>query len=297
MILSNENLRFKDSYTLVEAEPPKDRSRPLEWRRSLNYLRFEATSFTVDSTFWINESDTLSDILRDSEDKAKEVIPIIKSALKAKISISSKISFDGIRDSFYKTIETNKDEKIFTISRSTRASNLILNLSEGEPKDEDWSIFKSGSFCGSASFYDDDSCDLTLDITASKESLQELLKVISANNLEKVIFNVAISSFTYEVDDALRDWYNPRDLLIHGFSTPAALETMVVRRKNNSPVVTSTVSSISNEEEGDEYRLGKSGIYNGGFLVKDLVFDTSALKSIKIALWALVAILFLNLLK
>ena len=62
MILSEEKLLLKDSYTLVEAEPPEDRSRPLEWRRSLNYLRFEATSFIVDSTHWVNESDMVSDI-------------------------------------------------------------------------------------------------------------------------------------------------------------------------------------------------------------------------------------------
>lgn len=68
MILSEEKLRLKDSYTLVEAEPPEDRSRPLEWRRSLNYFRFEASEFTVDSTYWINESDMASDIFQVSED-------------------------------------------------------------------------------------------------------------------------------------------------------------------------------------------------------------------------------------
>ncbi len=297
MILSEEKLHLKDSYTLVEAEPPEDRSRPLEWRRSLNYLRFEATSFTVDSTHWINESDMVSDIFRESEDKAKEVIPLIKSALKEKISISSKISFDGIRDSFYKTSEQNKDEKIYTVSRNMRAENLILNLSEGDTKEEDWGIFKSGSFYGTAGFYDENSSDLTLDITASKEALQDLLRVIASNNFEKVIFNVVISSFSYEVDDALRDWYHPRDLLVHGFSTPAALETMTLRRKNNNSTVISDIPSFSIDEEVNEDELKNNGIQNKGFLVKDIVFDTSAFKSIKIALWALVGILFLNLLK
>ena len=297
MILSEEKLQLKDSYTFIEAEPPEDRSRPLEWRRSLNYLRFEATSFTVDSTYWINESDVVTDIFRSSEDKVREVIPLVKSSLKAKISASSKISFEGIRDSFYKVSEKNKDEQIFTISRSTRASNLILNLSEGEPEAKDWNIFKSGSFCGSAGFYDDDSCDLTLDITASKEALQDLIKIILSNTLDKVIFNVVISSFSYEVDDALRDWNHPRDLLIHGVTTPAALETMVVRRKRNSLVVTSNVTSPFNDEEEDEDELRESSTHNSGLSAKDLIFDTSALKSIKFALWALVGILFLNLLK
>lgn len=297
MVLSKEKLRLKNTYTLVEAEPPEDRSRPLEWRRSLNDLRFEATSFSIDLTHWINESDMVLDIFKDSEDKEKEVIPLVKSALKTKISVSTKISFEGVRDSLYKTLEQSSDEEIYTISSSTRASNLILNLSEVEPIDKDWGIFKSGAFYGNAGFYDDDSLDLTLNITASKEALQDLVKLISSNNLEKVIFNVVISSFSYEVDDAMRDWYHPRDLLIHGSSTPAALVTMVIRRKSNSPSVISNVSSPSGDEEDHADDLEKTNIHNSGFLVKDIVFDTSALKSIKIALWALVGILFLNLLK
>lgn len=297
MILSEEKLLLKDSYTLVEAEPPEDRSRPLEWRRSLNYLRFEASSFTIDSTHWVNESDMVSDIFREADEKEREVIPLVKCASKQKISVSSKISFEGIRDSIYKTSEENKDEKIYSISRQNRASNLILNLTEGEPKSEDWGVFKSGAYYGSAGFYDDDNCDLTLDITASKEALQDLIKIISSNSLDKVIFNIVISSFSYEVDDALRDWYHPRDLLIHGFSTPAALETMVVRRKGSVPVLLSKAPSSTKDDENNEDDLSNSGTHTSGFLVKDLVIDTTALKSIKLALWALVGIFFLNLLK
>lgn len=296
MILSEEKLLLKDSYTLVEAEPPEDRSRPLEWRRSLNYFRFEATSFTIDSTHWVNESDMVSDIFRESDEKEREVVPLVKSAIRQKISVSTKISFDGIRDSIYKTSEKNKDEKIYSISRQTRASNLILNLSEGEPKSEDWGVFKSGSYYGSAGFYDDDNCDLTLDITASKEALQDLIKIISSNSLDKVIFNIVISSFSYEVDDALRDWYHPRDLLIHGFSTQAALETMVVRRKSSGSLGVSNVAS-SPIDDGNEDDLSKNSSHINGFLVKDVIVDTSALKSIKFALWALVGVLFLNFLK
>ena len=115
--------------------------------------------------------------------------------------------------------------------------------------------------------------------------------------MDKVIFNIVISSFSYEVDDALRDWYHPRDLLIHGFSTPAALETMVVRRKGSVPLLLSKAPSSTADDEINEDDLSSSSTHTNGFLVKDLVIDTSALKSIKLALWALVGILFLNLLK
>lgn len=296
MILSEEKLRVKDRFTLVEAELPQDRSRPLEWRRSLNYLRFEATSFNIDSTHWVNESDVVSDIFRDSDDREREVVPLVVCASKKKISVSTKTSFEGIRDSIYKTVEQNKDEEIYSVSRLTRASNLILNLSEGEPKTEDWGIFKSGAYYGNAGFYDDDNCDLTLDITASSEAIQDLIKIISSNSLDKVIFNVAISTFSYEVDDALREWYHPRDLIVHGFSTPAALESMVVRRRNFIPAAVSNVSSslADNDIEDD---LSNESNHINGFLVKDVIIDTSALKSIKFALWALVGVLFLNFLK
>jgi dienelactone hydrolase len=40
VILSEEKLPLKDGYTLVDAEPPEDRSRPFEWRMGLNYINY-----------------------------------------------------------------------------------------------------------------------------------------------------------------------------------------------------------------------------------------------------------------
>ncbi len=296
MIYSEEKLLLKDSYTLVEAEPPEDRRRPLEWRRSLNHLDFETSSFIIDSTHWVNEYDIVSDCFKETDEK-KQVIPLVMCNSKQKISVSSKINLEGIRNNIYRTSEENKEEKIYSISNQSRAINLILNLTEGEPKSEDWGVFKSGAYYGSAGFYDEDNCDLTLDITASKEALQDLIKIISSNSLDKVIFNIVISSFSYEVDDFFGDLDDPRDLLIHGSRAPAALETMVIRRKESGPVIVYKPPSSSTDNEINDDGLSNSSTHSNGLLSKDLVFDTSALKSIKFALWALVGILFLNLLK
>ena len=71
---------------------------------------------------------------------------------------------------------------------------------------------------------------------------------------------------------------------------------MVVRRKSSSPLIVSNVSS-STVDDDNEDDLSKYSSHTNGFLVKDVIFDTSALKSIKFALWALVGVLFLTLLK
>jgi hypothetical protein len=292
MILSEEKLRLLDSNTLAEAEPSADRSRPLEWRRSLNYLRVEVSSFSVDHTYWVNESCTLTGKIPHPDDNSSTVKPTVKAALRSQLSVSAKISFDDISDNFYQIKELDKAEQLYSVSREDRARYLTLTIKEGEPKSEEWGVFSAGSYYGNAGFWDDQG-NLNIDVTANKESISELVSAISEGNLEKVILNFVVSSFSYEVDDALREWDDSRDLLILGFSTPAALEAMVIR-KNSAPSTPSIGDNL--RDKLDEEQVEKTEP-SGGFLVKDIVLDTSPLKSIKYALWALVGVLFLILLK
>jgi len=296
MILSEVNFQVKDHHTLIELGAEGGKSRPLAWRRSLNYLSFEASAFTIDVTHWINESDRLSRIKVDSDAASDVVVPLVKSSLRSKISVSTRVDLEKTRDKLYRTVEANGDDKRCSVAREGLAKKLILSLSEGEVKSEDWGVFKAGAFYGCAGFYDDGS-DLTLEVTASKDAILDLVQVISSGHLDRVIFNVVISSFSSEVDDALRDWHHSRDLIVHGFSTPAALESMVVRRKEVGFRVDDEAVLSVDSQANVRSNLSIDGSQNVGFLVKDLVFDAAPLKSIKVALWAVVVVLFLSVLK
>jgi hypothetical protein len=298
MIFSAEKLRVQDLHTLVESEPPADRTRPLEWRRSFNRLRFQASSFSIDSTHWINEADCLLGKIKKDSHPENEFPAVIKSAIKTKLSISTNISFEDIEDCFYKTTEVDKEQRLFTVREGSRAKNLVVTLSEGEPQSENWHSFCAGAYYGNAMFLEEDG-DLLLDLTANKEVLSDIIKAISSGSLEKVLFNAAISSFSYEVDDFLREPHDRRDLLIHGFSTPAALEAIVIKTRGEYSRNTSS-RSITTETIGDKDTLDNPVTVESGNLSPqkaNVVLDKSSLRSIGFALWALVVMLFLIVLK
>jgi hypothetical protein len=291
MIVSEEKLLFKDQNTLIEAEPDESRSRPLEWRRSLNYLRVESKEFSIDQTHWVNESDILSGKIRVSEDGDRELKGVVKSAVKSQISISTKINLEDVNDNFYQTVELDSEKKLFSVSKKNKAQKLTISIKEGDPKSEEWGVFAAGSYYGTAGFYDEYGTNcIEITVTANKEAILDLVKIISDRSLDKVIFNFVISTFSFEVDDALREWDDSRDLLLHGYSTPAALETMVIRKKSGDAAISSSTSK-SNEINNDD------DINSKGYLVKDLVFDSTPFKSIKFALWTIAIVLFLILLK
>ena len=300
MKFSADNLRVKDLHTLVEAAPPADRSRPLEWRRRLNRFRFEASSFSVDSTHWVNESDYVTgDAWKNDQDR-NEFPPVIKAAIKKKISVSTSISFDDIEDRFYQTSVVDEEQKLVTVSEEMRAKKLVVTLSEDEPQGENFHSFKAGSYYGNAMFVAEDQ-ELLLEITANKDVLLDLITAISSGQLEKVIFNVSISSFSYEVDDALREWYHSRDLLIHGFSTPAALQAIVIRRRNKS-ISTESANLIDLQSRESERGLAdKTGLLSSSENVQNMTtniaINASMFKKIQFALWTIAAVLFLIFLK
>jgi len=290
MIVSEQKLWLRDSRTLVEAEPSDDQSRPFEWRLSLNYLRFEATKFSVDLTHWINESDRLSRMVNDAAKNSSVSSPLIREALRSRISVSTKVSFDEIRDRIYNTKEFDQDKNLFTVTRETRAVYLACTISESDPMNEDSGVFSSGAFFGSAGFYDDNSDELTLEITASKEVLSDLIKAISSKTLDKVLFNVLISSFSYEVDDALRDWYHSRDLLVNGFSTPAALESLVIRTRGDESLMGVPAIPVDDGDSLSDNDSSNSLAANREILVRDVIVDMSELKSIRFVLWLLLGV-------
>lgn len=301
MIIEEEKLKFIDLHTLVEVESPEDetvnRGRPLEWRRSFNNINFEASTFSLDSMHFVNESSHLGGILWSEGQDRNEFFPDIQCAMKNKISVKATVSFESIQDAFYQTVEFDKVGRIFILRPDSVAKTLTLELSEGDPEIKDRRCYKAGSYSGHAWFEDEDQ-SLYLAVTANKEVLIDLVNAIVSDTLDKVMFNVAISSFSFEVDDFALEPYSRRDLVLHGSSTPAALESVVIRKKR--PAAFRSPSS-STESGGQGFsrdtEVSSFKITNLVGPVSDPIDGTVSLKSIKLALWALVVILFFILLK
>jgi hypothetical protein len=288
MIVSTKKFSPKDYNTLLKIDLDNS-SDVFEWRRSFNYLQFESTNFIIENVHQVNDCNNwFSTTIDDS--------PLIKCSVVSMLRISTKVSFDNIVNNFYKTTLSKDEKDVFLVSSRSMATNLTLILKESDPIDKDTGMFSKGSYSGSAGFWDDEQ-NLNIDLKVNRECLLDLMNTINNGLLDRVLFNIAVSSFSDEIDDTFRDFDDPQDLLIHGITTPAALESMTIRRKSAVPPenISENISHPDDSKCIDENRNIKS--QDAGYLIKDIVFDSPVMRSIKLALWVIAFCLFVLLFK
>lgn len=270
MINSKDRVKFKSANVFVEANPPADRSRPLEWRRSVNTIEIDATHFVIKEHHIVSKQEYSTN---DLDEHKKVLTP--KSG--SRTVISSKIALETIRDSLYRTVEEDKEEKIYSFAKSQEFLNLTLT--DDEPLEEPHGIFASGMHYGHA-WIEEDNEELTVNVSVGKDVLKNLVSEIKSGRVAEVQLHIAIDSFSYEVDDFLREWYHPRDLVLDGRMVLAAVESLSVVSKEyyqQSPSL-AKLESKNNDEEGEpQSQLYQPHINN--------VIDPTHLKSIKNVLW------------
>ena len=292
MIFGGEKVKYRDYQTFTEAEVPSDRNKPLEWRRSLNSIRIEASSFLVDQTHWVNKCDTINGIIRrESFDTSENssIVETVKAEVNERRNINFETNFDSIRDSIYKTKSFDESAKGYDLEKIS--GKIIVSLSNDEPIIESWGLFSAGSYCGS-SYIDEAGDNLHIDISLDKNSFNNLFDNIRENRVEKIILDVVIDSFSFEVDDALRDFHHSRNLFIHGFSAPSALQSLVIRGKsstNSLPFLPSTTNDSDN-------KLATYFLENSN-KIDSIIVIFPILKHIRNALWLIAFLIFLLALK
>lgn len=290
MINTQSRVKFKSSRVFVEAEPPEDRSRPLEWRRSVNSIDVEAKSFVIKEHHTVSEIDyTATGLSRvglkaaDDDSDADGDKEYLKPKSGLRTIISSKIPLRYIRDSLYRTVEENKEEKIYSFSRAR--GDLELSINDDDPLKEAGAIFSAGTHNGHAWIEEDDE-KLTIYVSVGKDVLKHLVSEIKSGRVAEIQFRIAIDSFSYEVDDFLREWYHPRDLVIDGRMAHAALESFSVVSKEFASQPLTMPPIVSDDETEDiepQTQFYQPQINN--------VIDTTHLKSIKTALWVIAGVL------
>lgn len=277
MISTKDRVKFKSRKVFVEAEPPADRTRPLEWRRSINTIDIDVNRFVIKEHHSVNEHEYDFDFGEADNEPEKT---LIKQKVGLRRVVSSKVSLDQIRDSVYRTIEEDKDEKIYSFLKAK--GHLELTLTDDDPLKNDVRIFAAGAQNGHV-WIDEDDEHLTINVSVGKDVLSHLISEIKGGRVAEVLFRIALDSFSYEVDDALREWYHPRDLVIDGRMAHAALESFSVVSKEyaQQPLIMST----SENESEPQAQFYQPQINN--------VFDTTYLKPIKTALWFIFGALIL----
>jgi len=171
MIRPDEKLKLKSDKIFIEAEPPSDRSRPLEWRRSINSLEVTVTNLVIKEHHSVNEYDIFlnsmltsqSSPANDTDDPGYEK-EIIKPKIELRTIISSQIDLRKIRDALYRTVEEDKDEKIYSVAMAR--GYLDLSINDDEPRKEAAGIFAKGAQHGYA-WIEDDEDKLTISVSIS----------------------------------------------------------------------------------------------------------------------------------
>jgi hypothetical protein len=299
MIRADEKLRQMSDKVFVEAEPPSDRSRPLEWRRSINSLNVTVTSLVIKEHHSVNECDFFSNSMLSSglkpanePDDPEYEKEIIKPKTELRTIISSRIDLSKIRDALYRTVEVDKEEKIYSVAIAR--GYLDLSINDDPPRKEAAGIFAKGAQNGFA-WIEDDEDKLTISVSIGKEVFKHLIFEIKSGRVSKLELSIAIDSFSYEVDDFLREWYHARDLIIHGRMAHAAIENFSIvsnefLQKNGDP---NTLNQLDSDDSVDlEHQFEpeyQPQIYQPQI---NNVIDPEFLKSIKTALWAIAIILF-----
>ena len=276
MINAKDRVKFKSRKVFVEADPPADRNRPLEWRRSINTIDIDVNRFVIKEHHSVTEYEYDYDFDFGEEDNEPEKV-LIKPKVGLRRVVSSKIPLDEIRDSVYRTIEIDKDERIYSFLKSQ--GHLELTLTDDDPLKNDARIFAAGTQNGQL-WIDEDEEHLIINISVGKDVLSNLISEIKSGRIAEVQFRIAVDSFSYEVDDALREWYHPRDLLIDGRMAHAALESFSIVSKEyaHKPLPMSVPESEGRTDEGNVQHQSQLPQINN-------VVDLTYLKSIKTVLW------------
>jgi hypothetical protein len=284
-------LRFQNKATFQEAEPPEDRSRPLEWRRSFNTISFTAKQLQVEYVYTINEIDYLES-MQEAEAGEREPADatVVTPVGRRRLRVVCKVPQESIRDSILVTEEKDKEANIYALRR-TKAP-IELTLTDSEPT-EQRGPYATGAYPG-LTFHnslepgDDNLC---MEVSVPTSHLQEIASALKAESTLALQVAVSIQSFSYEVDDALREWYHPRDLFIHGHSAPTALQSL--RLVHLEPEPTDDVPL----EQDEPYQEVTPENQTPSQLPAIEPPYGPVLKSIKTALWVVVVLLIFHLIK
>lgn len=208
MIQSNEKLRKNSDSIFQETEVPESRSRPLEWRRSFNNLSLPLRNLQIVRTIATHDHFDWEELTPEEHPATR-----IKPTLSTRIGVSAFVNEKLMRDSVYFAEKNSSDEEIYTFLKPGGATRVILQA--GKPT-QGHDVVPDGVFLGKCyednnGFFKNGVC-FTLSIP--EDQLNILTSTLQSDPTSNIRLSVELLSYSYEVDDSLRDFYDPRDLIV-----------------------------------------------------------------------------------
>jgi hypothetical protein len=145
-MLPSKPLRLLNDTTFRETDPPAERGRPLEWRRSFNTISLTVRNPRVEYLYTINEVDFFAGS-DEGKPSASTVGTPISGSSERKVRVLAALSQDDLRDSIYFTQEQAKTSGLFSLVQAK--GDIRLTLTDGPPT-EQRGPFAAGAFPGVA---------------------------------------------------------------------------------------------------------------------------------------------------
>jgi hypothetical protein len=287
LIHKNEKLRKISDAIFQEAQPPEDRSRPLEWKRSFNFVRLPLKNVQIINSCTIHDSDFILD-----DERNVNPVNFIKPNVKSKIAITGTLDEDKMRDSIYFAIKENKDDDIYGIG--CHKGKTIITIKSGEPTEASENT-PVGLYWGNAfrMNFEPDEDDLCFELSMPEEQINILVSSLRVDQGSNFEVGAYLLSYTFEVDDALREPYYPRDIIINDltlcFASSAGVTSIIGVQEQQGDV------EHDKEEDDVEYHEEQTIEQRSHQeLLQAITSYSKPLASLVTATWVLIVVIALN---
>lgn len=293
MIFQAEKLKKISSSIFQQLEAPKEDSSPLEWRRTFNTVTLPLRDVKIITI--LGTHDLAWDINGDhNEDPSK----LIKPDLSTQTVITAFVDEELMRDRLYCAAPCEHEEQkdIFVVERPRGDIKVILKSSALRDKGD---LFPDGVYPGSCfrMNYEPGEDYISFEMTIPVEQMMAVIDSLRGDQALRLSVDVHLLSFSYEVDDFLREYYHPRDLFIDGdpYAFVSGVTVVSSIGKQSEPVTNDCEESTEldcvvedpQEPSNQEVLLSKQ--------LKVLLTLQEPLNKILVVLWVLVFAVAANL--
>lgn len=283
--MAPKKLKRASEFALFEPEQTSGTDRPLEWRRNYNFVEIPITDLDITTTVRVHRFDYggTSDL---SEKGGPN--PFLSSDCGSTLMVSGFIDDDKMRDALFvaKKSKEGQDEYDVFANRGP----IRVTIKSGSPaKTGEEGI--NGLYTGCA-YYSEEPHEhgLGLELPIPHEQMISLVSALKEERAENLNLFVRLLSYTYEVDDSLREPWMRRDIIISGtpfcFLVSVSVSSQKLTTKPDNEEESQDIPAYKAEEDA-ELTFKRSVLQ----LISSHHQSTSKLVS---AAWALVIVVALT---
>lgn len=287
---SEQKLRRINEKTLAEVELPSDGKRPLEWRRGFNRLHFRVRDLRPCTHYVVHDDDHELDSFERYGHWSWLKSPAVKMLYVVEGAVDESVQ----RDTLSRVV--NAGEELLVVAK--RVPRKVKVFLRGGPPENGNDKIPDGVFHG-ALFQDtsrEGPDDLCLEATIYPEQIIALHEALKANPSLEISLSTRILSYSNELDDALREPFHPRTLLVDDFADAAVCSISLLPNSagddstseaEKQPGMLAPGGSPTSEDS--ETALGRAL----PAIVRDLAALSRATKGVAVALWATLVVVVL----